>query len=173
MSVHNIVELFVERFKTNKISNWEQISYLISVNKEVREWYVEIQNQRSAESEMPESYKEAGVTAEEWNNLSKERELIRKSNKDFADRTLEAVNDYKNKLEKITRDKKEATNGRLSPLSEILHVTVNELSTGEVFSLASIVNFEDRKLKQSEAVKRLQIKLINDFREGRYISPFN
>lgn len=173
MTVHNIIELFVERFKTTKISTWEQISYLISVNKEVREWYLEIQNQRSAESEMPESYKEAGVTAEEWNNLSKERELVRKSNKEFADRTLEAVNEYKLKLEKIAKERKEATGGRLSPLSEILNVSVNELSTGEVFSLASIVNFEERKSKQIEAVKKLQIKLIKEFREGRYNSPFN
>lgn len=164
--------MFQDRFKTSKIDSWEQISYLISVNKDVREWYSGIQVDKAAESEMPESFIEAGISGQEWLSLFNERELIRTANKEYADQINSAVKNYHITLTNIESKRISQTLGKISPLTEISLITVNQLPTGVTFNIALETDLERRKSKQKDAIKDFQKKLIQDFRDGKYVSPF-
>lgn len=153
-----------------RIESAEIFSKLISLSPKVRAWYQDWSFQNSAFSQMPDSFKESGITAQQWseienklpelNRLRKELSLeIEKEAKKFAQFQEQVQDKYDEKLKKLE-----------DPLIKILKVNITCLDLEDQLKILS-ANEDLREELEKEAVEKLRVKLLKDLKEGKFVDP--
>lgn len=144
---------------------------MLSVSLKLRAWYEDWSYSNSAFKTMPKSFKDSGITREEWAEV---QAVLPKINEIKAKSSLliEAkAKEFRTFVDQENARCKEELDRVQSPLVEILKVNVLCLSFDDQFSIISAPEDQQEQLKKDK-LEQLRTKLLKDLADGNYVSPF-
>ena len=147
----------------NRITKKTQLDYLISVNDEIRDWYLSWKRVTNFETTKPSFLSDSKEDMQAWENLKIEREELRKYNKNWNTIENEAADTFKKVLKKIRIERKEYYN-TLKPLHLISMLSVRHLDKDKLLEIA----LEPRERERSDLVKK-EITLLQTTKYKEYL----
>jgi hypothetical protein len=148
MKKEYVFEEFQKEYKLPSVKGYDMVMELVNANKQVRKWYSELKRETTTLVEMPQALKDAGMTTEQWDSLSVEREILKNSNRVYSNAASEAAKIFKTAMD--LADKNRITElSKVSMLTRITSLTFNELP---IISQIEILSEKDKD-KRNELTK--------------------
>jgi hypothetical protein len=154
-----------------KIPDQETFQKLISLSKKVRAWYSDWSFSNAAFSQMPQSFRDHGVTPTQWDDLIMvlpQINLIRKTASLEIEKEAKAFSAF-------VKSREESVNSKLqlleSPMIKILKVNITCLSLENQLLILS-ADEEDRQVLEDKLLEKIRSTLLVDLANGEFKDPF-
>lgn len=154
-----------------KIHNIDTFQNLISLSPKMRKWYSDWSFQYSAFSTMPKSFKDSGVTPEQWKEIEKKLPKINKVRAEASKEIEQKALEFSQFVEKKNRDVEEQLNEIEDEYIKILKVNVTCLPLEDQITILGTPKDNRSEVEQS-LLESLRIKLLDDLKEGNFTDPF-
>jgi hypothetical protein len=154
-----------------KIDSTETFQKLLSLSPKVGSWYKAWSFEYSAFKQMPDSFKDAGVTPEEWKKIEA---LLPKINetKAEASRKIEVkAEEFSKYVKKTNADSLEKLQKIENDYTKILKVNSTCLSLDDQLLILGTEK-DEQDNKEKELLEVLRAKLLQDKAEGNFTDPF-
>jgi len=168
--IHRAWEDFNKVSKT-KIPSADDFSKLISLSPKLRKWYSDWSFQNSAFSQMPNSFREHGITAEMWDEIAAALPIINKKRKEVSDKIQEKAAEFSRFIEVTTQEANEELAKLETPLIKILKVNVTCLPLELQLEILAAPE-EKRDALEKMRLETLRKQLLTDLSNGKFTDPF-
>lgn len=159
------------RVSRHRVPDVKSFEKLISLNPRVRAWYSEWSFSNSAFSQMPASFKKAGVTPTEWDRISKKFPAINKIRKESSLRVEKAAKEFEALIRAEEQDTKVKEKELMEPLIAIFKVNAMCLPIEDQMEILS-KPVGDQEAFEDYKLECLREKLLKDLSEGKFTDPF-
>lgn len=166
---------FKEKFPdATRITTRDQIMTLISINDEVRDFYLDIKSLYEYGESKPDFLSNSEEDKQLWESVKIKIDELNKLNKSWSDREERAANELKAVLSSV-KDERNKYYNNLHPILVIKMLTVKNLNRSDAIDIA----LEGDDLKRSNMIKSkvlaLQLECMKHYRAGTFeeFNPFS
>jgi len=154
-----------------KIHDQETFEKLLSLSPRMRQWYKDWSIEYSAFSQMPQSFKDAGITPAEWKAIEKKLPKINEIRSKASKEVEEKAKEFSQFVKKKDEDVKEQLESLEDDLVKILKVNISCLPLEEQVTILGTP--EDRRSEVEQTfLEALRTKLLKDRAENNFTDPF-
>lgn len=154
-----------------RIPTVEDFSKLVSMSPKVRSWYQDWSFNNAAFTQMPHSFKDAGITPAQWEETVSVLPRINSVRKRASIEIEKAATEFSRFVEMKEQSVREELASLESPLIKILKVNVTCLSLEDQLSI--LAEPEERRSElELELLEKLRSKLLADLAKGEFKDPF-
>lgn len=154
-----------------KVPDATTFQRLISLSPKIRSWYSEWSFQNSAFSQMPQSFRDNGVTPEQWNEISSVLPKINNLRKVASSEIEKKANEFSAFVANKEAEVAEKLSKLETPYVKILKVNITCLPLEKQLLLLSKPE-EERKDLESLLLEELRNELLADLAKGEFRDPF-
>jgi hypothetical protein len=163
--------LAYNKVSKTKLPNVEAFQRMLSVSLKLRAWYEDWSFTNSAFKTMPKSFSDSGISREEWQKVQSILPKVNEIKANSSARIELKAKEFSSFVETENARCNDELQRIQTPLVEILKVNVLCLGFEEQFNIISAPPDKQEELKL-EALEKLRCKLLDDLKNGRYVSPF-
>lgn len=154
-----------------KVKDVKMFKVLLSVNPKLNKWYQDWSFQYSQYKVMPESFRKAGVTPEQFSEIQKVLPMYNKITADASLKIEAAAKEFDRKREIIELERNSKLKDIESPHILILKVNVTVLPLEDQILIYS-KSGDERQALELVKVEEYRTKLFKDLSEGKFVNPF-
>lgn len=159
-----VYEQFQLEFKEPKIKTFDQVMELVSLNKNVLKWYKDLKQENATLVEMPQAYKDFGMTPKEWDALDDQRKIMRNANRDYSRKANEASKVF-TKAMSIADKERIAEMEKVEMIIKLSSITINEIPLSTQIRLLMIEDSAERKKETDKAINNYIVFLLTQLKE--------
>jgi hypothetical protein len=160
-----VFEEYQRRWKQPKITTYEQVMRLVTLNDSVRQWYADLKEQEATLTVMPEAFKDAGMTAEMWDDLKASRDIIKDATQKYNTTVRNAAAEFKAKLQLASKERNYALD-KVPMIVRLTSFTQNNLPESMQIELALIEDDKKRSKRGKELCKAYVTQCVKTLLEG-------
>lgn len=161
---------YQKTFKQPKIKTYDQVMRLVGLNESVRQWYADLKQEQATLVMMPDAFKEAGMTAEMWDDLAPSRDLLRGASTKYNSAVRTASAEFKTKMQQASKERN-AVLEKVPMIIKLASLTQNNLPEMYQVELALIEDDNERSSTGKKYVKAYTTELVKRCLAGEEISP--
>jgi len=154
-----------------KVEDLETFQRLLSLSPKVGNWYKSWSFDYSAFKQMPDSFKDAGITPEEWKKIEDLLPKINKAKAEASKKIEDKAKEFSQFVEKTNAESLEKLKKIETDYTKILKVNSTCLSLEDQILILGTPK-EDQDEKEKELLEVLRAKLLQDKAEGKFTDPF-
>jgi hypothetical protein len=154
-----VLDEYQKKFKNPKIVTYDQLMLFIGMNKSVGKWYSELKADTSTLLLMPDSYIEAGMTVEQWNDLAVERSIAKTAGSVHSSEIAVAAGIFATSMEKANK-KRSLELAKVGMIVRLTKLTINELPMTCQTELALVEDSKVRKALGKEMIASYQAEYV-------------
>jgi hypothetical protein len=154
-----------------KVPDAETFQKLISLSPKLRAWYCSWSFDNSAFTQMPQSFRDAGITPQQWSELSANLPKINAIRKKASSEIEAKANDFTTFVSNKELEVKEQLEKLETPYVKILKVNVTCLPIDDQLEILSKPENEREALEKS-LLEKLRTKLFADLKANKFVDPF-
>jgi hypothetical protein len=154
-----------------KIKDVETFQRLLSLSPKVGKWYKDWSFDYSAFKQMPDSFKDSGVTPEEWKKIEALLPVINKTRAEASKKIEDKAKEFSQFVEKTNLDALAKLEKIETDYTKILKVNTTCLSLEDQILILGTPS-EDQDEMEKSLLEALRSKLLEEKKEGKFTDPF-
>jgi hypothetical protein len=161
---------YQKRFKQPKIQTYEQVMRLVGLNESVRQWYADLKQEQATLVAMPDAFKDAGMTPEDWDKLQPARDAMREASLKYNTAVRTAATEFRIRMQQASKERN-ASLEKVPMIVKLASISQNNLPEAYQVELALIEDDKERTAAGKKYVKAYTTQLVKKVLAGEELNP--